>query len=126
MKVFDYINAINFTKEDLMTGTGNDTLAEKGYVAFITNKALSQFPDTIMYANEMNLNHHLDNKLQFDYFLHGLRKKKRFAKWAKKTSVEAVEIVREYYLCSYEKAQEIAGILTEEQILELKRRNTKE
>lgn len=126
MKVFDYINAINFTKEDLMTWTGNDELAEKGYVPFITNKSLSQFPDTVMYANEMNIHHHLDGKLQFDYYLNAVRKKKRFAKWAKKSADDVIEVVREYYQCSYQKAQETARILTEDQIAELQRRNTKE
>lgn len=125
-KPFDYINAINFTKEDMMTGTGNDELAEKGYVPFITNKSLSQFPDTILYANEMNIHHHLDSKLQFDYFLHAVRKKKRFTKWAKKSAEDAIDVIREYYGYSYQKAQETAEILSEDQIKELKRRNTKE
>ena len=51
---FDYVNAINFNKQDLMTGTENDELAEAGYVPFLANRSLSNFADTIMYANEMN------------------------------------------------------------------------
>ena len=53
MKPFDYINSINFTKKNLMRGTENDDLAEKGYVPYITNKTLSYFTDTLLYANEM-------------------------------------------------------------------------
>ena len=82
MKPFDFINSINFTKKNLMRNTDNDELAEKGYVPFITNKTLSYFTDTLLYSNEMNSLHHLDNKLQYEFFLNSIRKKKRFAKWA--------------------------------------------
>lgn len=123
---FDYVNAINFTKEEMMRGTDNDQLAEADYVPFITNKALSQFADTIMYANEMNMHHHLDRKPQFEYLLHSVRRKKRFGKWAKKDESEAIEVIREYYQCNHRRAVETLGLLTEEQINELRRRNMKE
>ena len=48
---FDFVNSINFNKHDLMTGTENDELAEKSYVPFLTNRSLSYFTDTILYAN---------------------------------------------------------------------------
>ena len=83
MKPFDYVNSINFTKKNLMKNTANDELAEKGYAPFLTNKSLSYFTDTILYANEMNRYHFLDKKLQYEFYLNSLRKKKRFAKWAK-------------------------------------------
>ena len=90
MKPFDYINSINFTKKNLMRGTENDELAEKGYVPYITNKTLSYFTDTLLYANEMNRYHFLDNKLQYEFYLNSIRKKKRFAKWAKADNNDAV------------------------------------
>lgn len=64
MKPFDYVNEINVSKKDIMTGTDNDVLAEKGYDAFLTNRSLSNFPDTVWLANEMNTRHDIDNKLQ--------------------------------------------------------------
>ena len=48
----DYLNSINFTKEDLMTS--EDPTWEKKYPAFIVNKCLSGFIDTIIFSNEMN------------------------------------------------------------------------
>ena len=65
MNPFEYVNAINKTKKDIMV----DDLAEKEYNPFIINRALSFFSDTILYANEMNKYHHLDNRLQFDFFI---------------------------------------------------------
>ncbi len=83
MKPFDYVNSINFTKKNLMKNTANDELAEKDYVPFLTNKSLSYFTDTLLYANEMNRYHFLDKRLQYEFYLNSIRKKKRFAKWAK-------------------------------------------
>ena len=79
MNPFDYLNAINTTKKDIMV----DELAEKATQPFMVNRGLSYFPDTILYANEMNINHHIDHRLQFDFFINIIKKKKRFSKWAK-------------------------------------------
>ena len=69
-----------------MRGSDNDELSEKSYAPYLTNKSLSYFTDTLLYANEMNKYHFLDNKLQYEFFLNSIRKKKRFAKWAKADS----------------------------------------
>lgn len=111
MKPFDYVNAISDTKKNLMVGTENDELAEKGYNPYLTNKSLSYHMDVILYANEMNQYAGLDNKLQFEYYLHGIPKKKRFSKWAKKTEDVDVDVVSEWYGCSYSKATEILKII---------------
>ena len=65
MNPFEYLNAINNTKKDLMV----DEEAEKKYNAFMVNRGLSYFYDTALLANEMNRNHHLDNRLQFDFLI---------------------------------------------------------
>ena len=75
---FDYINAINVSKKNLMRGSNNDTIAEKEYSPFLTNRALSYFSDTIGYANEMNQRHHLDHLLQFEYLLNIVSLRKDF------------------------------------------------
>jgi len=111
MKPFDYVNAVSDSKKDLMVGTENDELAEKGYNSYLTNKSLSYHVDAILYVNEMNQHASLDNKLQFDYYLHGLPKKKRFSKWSKKQENEDLEVVSEWYGCSYSKAAEILKII---------------
>lgn len=111
MKPFDFLNAINYTKKDLIT----DDVSEKEYVPFITNKTLSYFPDTVMYANEMNRHHTIDNKLQFHYLLNSVRTAKRFTKWLKKDNSD-IELIRQYYGYSTEKATQAARILSPAQI----------
>jgi Bacteriophage clamp loader A subunit len=104
MNPFDFVNAINTSKKDLMTGSENDELAEKAYVPYVVNRALSYFPETLLYANEMNVHHLIDNKLQFHYFLNNIRPGKRFSKWVKKEDSENLQAVMTYYGYGTEKA----------------------
>ena len=101
MNPFEFIKSINETKKDIMV----DDIAEKDYNAFMVNRGLSYFSDTILMANEMNLNSHLDNRLQFDFLINIIRKKKRFSKWAKAQKNDDVEVIKEYYGYSNEKAR---------------------
>ena len=125
MKPFDYINSINFTKKNLMKGSENDELAEKGYVPYITNKTLSYFTDTLLYANEMNRYHFLDNRLQYEFYLNTLRKKKRFAKWAKADISNDLEMIQNYFNYSITKAKAALSILSDQQLQEIRERCTR-
>jgi hypothetical protein len=119
---FDYVNAVNFTKQDLMTGTENDELAEAGYVPFLTNRSLSNFADTILYANEMNMQNHLDNKLQFHYLINSIRPKKRFSKWAKRQDSEDFEAVKQYFKYNNTKTEQALQLLSPDQIKTIKKK----
>ena len=116
MNPFKFTDAINYTKEDIMI----DDITEKVYNPFLINRSLSYFPDTVLAANEMNRNHHIDNRLQFDFFINIIRKRKRFSKWFKPEQISDLEIVKEYYGYSNEKARQILTLLSTEQINELK------
>lgn len=116
---FDYLNSINVTKKNMMRGSENDELAEKQYNAFLVNRGLSYFQDTVELANEMNLRADLDNKLQYEFLLNLVRSRKRFSKWHKKDQDNRVDIVTQYYNCSQRKALEILKILTEEQFQQI-------
>jgi len=118
MKPFDFVNAINTTKEKLI----NSEETEKAYNPHIVNRALSYFPDTIFYAQEMNMSRHLDNKLQFDYLINSIRKAKRFSKWAKKEENSDVEVICEYYGYSPDKAKAALSILSSDQLKIIRRR----
>lgn len=118
MNPFEYLNAINLTKHDIMI----DDLAEKGYNAFMVNRGLSYFNDTVVIANEMNINAHLDKRLQFDFLINMVRKRKRFSKWAKAKVSDDVEVIKQYYGYSNEKARQVSNLLTSEQINELKKK----
>lgn len=119
---FDYINAINTSKKNLMRGTDNDELAEKGYDAFLANRALSYHNDTIALANEMNTRHYLDKKPQFEFFINTVRPKKRYAKWVKKEKDSDLAVVKEYYGYNDIKARQSLTILSDHQINEMKKR----
>ena len=115
----DYLNYINFTKEDIMDTT--DVTWEKKYPAFIVNKCLSYHYDTLIAANEMNGYHFLPNNMQFQFLLNIVRKKKRFAKWFKAEKLKNLEYVKEYYGYSNEKAKTALSILNKSQIETIKK-----
>jgi len=121
MNPFEYLTAINDTKKDIMV----DDIAEKGYNGFMVNRGLSYFQDTVIYANEMNKYAHLDNRLQFDFLINIIRKRKRFSKWIKPDTASDVEVVKEYYGYSNEKARKALTLLTKEQINALEKKVTK-
>ena len=113
-----YLNAINHQKIDLMDS--EDEFWEKRYPTFIVNKALSSFPDCILFVNEMNKLHHLDKRLQFQFFLNSIRSKKRFSKWLRSSKIKNLEYVKEYYGYSNEKARQALDILNDEQLEKIK------
>lgn len=119
---FDYVTAINQTKQNLMRGTENDDLAEKDYNPFMANRALSYFTDTVGMANEMNTRHYLDKRLQFEFLLNIVRPKKRFSKWEKKSTGGDLALVKEYYDYNDQKALQALSILTEDQIKHIRQK----
>ena len=121
MTPFDYLNSINYTKEDVM----HDDIDEKQYVPYVINRSLSYFPDTVAMANEMNRWHHIDNKLQFAFLINIVRKRKRFSKWNKPDSDNDIEAVKEYYGYSNEKARQALSLLSPEQINDIKKKVNK-
>ena len=117
MSPFDFVNQINHGKINLMDKTPE---LEREYKQFIINRALSFNHDTVLYANEMNVLNHLDAKLQFDFFLYSIRKKKRWGKWLKRENNEVLESIKEYYKCSYTKARDYVTLLNDEEIESIK------
>ncbi len=114
----DYLNAINHEKKNLMDT--DDEMWERKYPAFIVNKCIAPFPDTIHLVNEMNLHNHLDKKLQFDFLLNSIRTRKRFTPWMKASKQKNLEYVKEYYGYNNEKARSALKILSDEQIKAIK------
>ena len=112
MNPFEFLNAINYTKKDLMVDPEN----EKHYNSFVINRSLSYFPDTVAIANEMNKYHHLDSRLQFSFLINIIRKRKRFSKWVKPELENDVDVVKEYYGYSNEKARQVISLLSPHQL----------
>jgi len=110
----EYLNAINFSKKIVMNS--DDPMWEKKYPAFIVNKMLSGFSDTVMLVNEMNRNHFLDRDMQFQFLLNSIRSKKRFTPFLRANKLKEIECVKEYYGYSNDKAKTALDILTKDDI----------
>lgn len=118
MNPFDYVTSINYSKKDVMED-------EKTYNGFMVNRSLSYFSDTVVLANEMNRYHHLDNRLQYQFLINMVRKRKRFSKWAKPETHNDVDVVKEYYGYSNEKAQQVLPLLSPTQLQKIKEKVSK-
>jgi hypothetical protein len=114
----DYLKAINQTKEPLLDT--EDEIWEKKYAPFIVNKCLAPFSDTIMLVNEINQQHHLDKKLQFDFLINSLRPRNRYAPWMKAKKLKNLEYVKEFYGFNNAKAKSALDILTDDQVSAIK------
>ena len=90
----DYLNSINYTKDYLME---EDPDWEKNYPTYVINKCMSHHMDTIVFANEMNRYPNLDKRLQYDFYIHTVRPKRRFSPWAKKQQVKDLDLVKKYF-----------------------------
>tara|TARA_B100000965_G_C19467954_1_gene702768 strand:+ start:362 stop:742 length:381 start_codon:yes stop_codon:yes gene_type:complete len=119
MELKDWLNSINFNKENLIE---EDSTLVKEYPPFIVNKCLSGHLDCVLFANEMNRYHFLDKDMQYNFYLNILRKKKRFSPWLRKEKVSDIEYVKQYYGYSNEKASQVLKILSDEQIEFIKKR----
>jgi hypothetical protein len=115
---FDFVNAINFSKDALIV----DDWSEKQYVPYIVNKALSYGADTVIPANEMNARPHLDKKLQFQFLINNIRPRKRYNKWIKAEKIESIEVIKKYYGYSTEKARQVLPLLDQSMIDSLKQK----
>jgi hypothetical protein len=120
MKTFDIVNSIN-TKKHIEW----DEEADKAYVPFVVNRSLSYFRETVIAANEMNRYHHIDNKLQYHFLINIVRKGKRFSKWIKPEKANDIEVVKEYYGYSNEKASQALALLSSEQVNYLRKKVNK-
>ena len=109
MELKDWLNSINFTKEDLSEDI-------KSYPPYIINRCLSGHMDCVLFANEMNRYPNLDRDIQYSFYLNSLRKRKRFSPWLKKDKIQDLDIVKQYYGYSNEKAFQALRILSKEQL----------
>ena len=112
MELKDWLNSINFTKENLI----EDPDAISSYPPYIINRCLSGHLDTVLFANEMNRYVNLDKDLQYTFYLNTLRKRKRFSPWLKKEQIDNLDLVKKHYGYSNEKARVALTLLTKTQL----------
>ena len=109
----EILASINNTKEHLYV---DDPDRVKSYPPYIVNRCLSGHIDAILFANEVNKYPLLDKRLQYDFLLNSLRKRKRFTPWLKKEQVEDLDLVKSHYGYSNEKAKVAVNLLTKTQL----------
>ena len=122
MSPFDFLKSINDTKVNLIDQDQDNT---KHYNGFVVNRSLSYFPDTVFMSNEMNRLHHLDVKMQYDFLINIIKKKSRFTKWSKKTNIANLEVIKQYYGYSNEKARSVLSLFSNDEIADLNQRISK-
>lgn len=115
----DIIPAILVTKEPVLT-------EEKDYKPYIVNRTLSFHRDCIFYVNQMNMHGNLDAKMQFDYYINTIRPYKRpFQKWLKRDALENIELIKEYFDFSEEKAKDALRILSDADLEKIRKNSDK-
>ena len=107
----DWLNSINHTKVNLL-----EENPDAKYPAYIINRCMSGHLDTVLFANEMNMNHHLPLDMQYLFFLNSVRKRKRFSPWLRKDEIKDLDLVKRYYGYNNEKAKQALRILTKQQL----------
>lgn len=115
----DIIGSLNSKTDHVFE---NNQESEKEYAPYIVNKSFGNIIDTILYANEMNLRSELSNRQQYDFYYFGIPKAKRFAKWIKKENTEDIEAVKEYYSVSDRVAKQYLLVLSNNDLLNIKRK----
>lgn len=121
---FDFMNAVSFDKKDLIRDNENTEFTEKQYNAYIINRGFSNFEDTILHANEMNMRAHLFNDAQFRYYLGALRKRKRFSKWSKAEKSADLDAIQQTYQCNRTVAKMYLKALSEDDLKSIHERFT--
>jgi len=115
---FDFVKSVSYTKKDLM----EEGLEEKEYKPFLVNKSLSYHQDSIHFANEMNIRHGSENRLQYLFFLNTLRKRQRFSQWSKPYVSKKLDVIKEYYQICTKKAKDYMEVLSDSDVRNLKKR----
>lgn len=113
MNLKEWLISINLSKRNIIDG---DPSMESDYNPYIINKVLSGNLDCILFANEMNKYNLLDKKLQYDFYLNSIKKRKRYSPLVKKEELENIEYIKKYYNYSDEKAKYALKLLSKKNI----------
>lgn len=114
---WDWMTQLGQTKKTL-----DREYVKKYYAPYVVHRMLSYHPDSLIYVNELNQRHHVDNDLQYDFLINTLRPRKRFTKMAKGHDADHVDAIMKTYNVNYHRALEIQGMLNDDQIKKIRDR----
>ena len=106
--LFDLLNDLNFHKKDLLSSD-----MEKDYLPYMINRFVSGSLDTLYFAVRMNKVSQASKRLQYDYYLYSIPKRKRFVKWVKAKEDKRLKLIQEYYGYSRQKAREVYSLFSD-------------
>lgn len=118
----DWVQSISEKTQDVYRDSGVrvDEL-DSEYPAFMINLALSQYQDTILAANMMNVRaDYLTPKMQYDFLMNAVPKKRRFSKWAKGAKDARIELIKETFNYSQKKAEIASDLITDSDFEKIK------
>lgn len=116
---WDFLKDINTKKEHILR---KDPDAEKDYPAFIINRILGGFLDTVLHVNQLNTRPFCDKAMQYDYLIHAVKKRNRFNKKIEVNKNLNIKTVMAYYGYSQERAHEVLPLFSEEQIFNMNKK----
>lgn len=117
MKPYVFVNEITYGKDASLMN--DETI--RFYSPYVVNRTLSYHENLVHLANVMNQYHFLDKDMQFVFLINTIRKGKLgYRKWIKTEKLSSIEVIKEYYGYSNEKARQVLKLLPPEQIKILK------
>ena len=121
MNLGEYLDAINSSKVNVVRDNEvSREAAEKSYEPFVISRSLSYFEDSVLFVNELNRYSTVSKIQHFEFLLHSLRRRKRFAKWSKAEKPnDVIKAIMHQYDYSQKRAMEVVGLLNDEQKQEL-------
>lgn len=118
MDLKDWLTSIYSSKKDLLKELDN----ANQYPAFIINRMLSGNIDTALFASELNERFTMDKDMQYKFLLYAIPAKKRFSPYMKKSKLEDLDAIKQYYGYNTEKALDALRILTTDHIEYIKKK----
>ena len=108
---FDWLNNIS-TSDSSMWEEG---VSEKEYNSFMVNRGLSQYRDTVLFAQMMNeKSQYITPKMQYDFYRLGItHKKKRFAKWHKPDKLQEIEMIAHHFGINIRQMENYVSLMSE-------------
>ena len=117
LELKDWLDSIFNTKEDLMKKYSE---CKNQYPAFIINRMMAGHIDCILAAQEMNKHFTMPPEMQYKFYLNSIRKQKRFTPFIKKSKLDNVQYIMDYYNVSLAKAEDYLKILSIEEVQYIK------
>lgn len=107
---FEIISQLNATTADHYDDIGDKTYTTN---AFMIDRGMSYFLDSIMLAAEITQRHHMPPQWKYDFYRFAIqpKKSKKFAKWAKQQKDDDIDLIMQAYNVNRRKATQIRSTI---------------